>query len=48
MEQNRKPRNKPTHLWSINFQQRRQENTTEKTVFSGSDTGKDVQLHVNQ
>ena len=25
MEQNREPRNKPTHLWSINLQQRRQE-----------------------
>ena len=25
MEQDRKPRNKPTHLWSINLQQRRQD-----------------------
>ena len=25
MEQNREPRNKPRHLWSINLQQRRQE-----------------------
>ena len=24
VEQNREPRNKPTHLWSINLQQRRQ------------------------
>ena len=30
MEQNREPRNKPTHLWSINLQQRRQEYTMEK------------------
>ena len=30
MEQNRDPRNKPTHLWSINLQQRRQEYTMEK------------------
>ena len=25
MEQNIKPRNKPTHLWSINLRQRRHE-----------------------
>ena len=30
MEQNREPRNKPTHLWSINLQQRRQEYKMEK------------------
>ena len=30
MEQDRKPRNKPTNLWSINLQQRRQEYTMEK------------------
>ena len=30
MEQNRVSRNKPTHLWSINLQQRRQEYTVEK------------------
>ena len=30
MEQNREPRNKPTHLWSINLQQWRQEYTMEK------------------
>ena len=30
MEQVRKPRNKPTYLWSINLQQRRQECTMEK------------------
>ena len=28
--QDRKPRDKPTHLWSINLQQRRQEYTMEK------------------
>ena len=27
---NRKPRNKPIHLWSINLEQRRQEGTMEK------------------
>ena len=30
LEQNRKPRNKPIHLWSINLQQRKQEYTMEK------------------
>ena len=30
MEQNRQSRNKPTHLWSINLWQRRQENVMEK------------------
>ena len=30
MEQDRKPRNKPMHLWSTNLQQRRQEHTMEK------------------
>ena len=30
IEQDIKPRNKPTHLWSINLQQRRQEYTIEK------------------
>ena len=30
VEQNKKYRNKPIHLWSINLQQRRQENMTAK------------------
>ena len=34
MEQNREPRNKPTHLWSINLQQKRQEYTVGKSLFS--------------
>ena len=33
MEQNSKPRNKPTHLWSINVWQRRQEYIMEKWEF---------------
>ena len=33
MEQNREPRNKTTHLRSINLQQRRQEYTVEKIQF---------------
>ena len=32
-EQNREPRNKPTHLWSINLQQRKQEYTMEKRQY---------------
>ena len=34
MEQARKPRNKPIHLWSINVKQRRQEYTMEKRLSS--------------
>ena len=30
LEQDRKPRNKPMHLWSINLQQRRQEHTMKR------------------
>ena len=30
IKQDREPRNKPKHLWSINLQQRRQEYTMEK------------------
>ena len=37
MEQDRKPRNKPTHLWSINLQQRRQEYTMEVSSISGAE-----------
>ena len=33
MEQNREPRNKPTHVWSTNLQQRRQEYAMEKSLF---------------
>ena len=34
MEPDRKPRNRPTHLWSINLQQKRQEYTMEKRQSS--------------
>ena len=34
MEQNREPRKKPTHLWSTNLWQRRQEYTMGKSLFS--------------
>ena len=33
MEQNRKPRNKPTRIWSINLQQRSHEYTMGKEQF---------------
>ena len=33
MEQDRKPRDKPTHLWSPNLRQRKQEYTREKRKF---------------
>uniref|UniRef100_A0A8D1UA76 Uncharacterized protein n=1 Tax=Sus scrofa TaxID=9823 RepID=A0A8D1UA76_PIG len=34
MEQNREPRNKPRHLWSINLGQRRQEHKKGESLFS--------------
>ena len=34
VEENREPRNKPTHLWTIYLQQRRQEYSTGKSLFS--------------
>ena len=33
MEQDRKPQDKPTHLWAPNLGQRRQEHTMEKQHF---------------
>ena len=48
MEHDRKPRDKPMHLWSHNLCQRREEYTTEKTVSSISGAGKIGQLHVKQ
>ena len=47
LEQNRAPRNKPTHLWSTNIQQRRQEYIIE-TVSSARDLGKAGQPHANE
>ena len=53
MEQDRKPRNKPTHLWvPYFFLQRRQEYTMgkqyTKTASSISGAGKTGQLHVKE
>ena len=47
VENDRKPRNKPKHLWSINLRQRRQEYTI-KTVFSISAAGKTGQLYMEK
>ena len=47
MEQNREPRNKPIHLWSINLQQRRQEYTMGKDSLFSKWCG-ESQPHVNQ
>ena len=48
MEQNREPRNKATHVWSTNLQQRRQEYAMEKRVSSEGRDGKTGQLHVKE
>ena len=48
MEQNKKPRNKPTYQWPISLQQRRQEYTMAKIVSSISSAGKTEQLHVEE
>ena len=48
IEQNREPRNKPTYLWSINLQQRRQGYTMGKRVSSISGAGKTAQLRVKE
>ena len=48
MEQDRKPRYKPMHLWVPYFQQRRQEYTMVKTASSINGAGKTGQLHVKE
>ena len=48
VEQNREPRHKPRHLWSINLQQRSQEYTKWEKVSLANGAGKTGQLHVNQ
>ena len=45
MEQDRKARNKPMHLWVPYFWQRRQEYAMGKRVSSINDAGKTGQLH---
>ena len=46
MEQKRKPRNKPMHIWSIDLQQRRKEYTMgEKTAFFVNGVGKTAKPH---
>ena len=53
MEQDRKPRNEPTHLWLINLRQK--EATREARLYSGgkavsstNGAGKTGQLHVKK
>ena len=48
MEQDRKPRDKPMHLWPTNLWQRRQWYRVEKTVSLISGTGKTGQLYVKE
>ena len=46
--QDRKPRDKPTHLWSPNLWQKRQEYSGDKTASSINGAGKTGQLHVKE
>ena len=48
MEQDRKPRNKPMHLWVPYFWQRRQEYTMGQRASSINGAGKTGQLHVKE
>ena len=49
MEQDRKPRDKPTHLWSTNVRERRQGYAMEKRqALQISGAGKTGQLHVKE
>ena len=48
MEQDRKPRDKPTPLWVPYFRQRRQEYTMGQREPGQSGAGKTGQLHVKE
>ena len=48
MQQNREPRNKPTHLWSINLTKETRLYIGEKTVSSISGAEKTGHLHVKE
>jgi len=48
MEQNRKPRNEPTTIWSTNFQQSRKENLMEKRQSLQKGVGKTGEQHVKE
>ena len=48
MEQNREPKSKLMHLWSINLQQKRQEYAMEKRIFSKSGAVKTGQPYVKE
>ena len=48
MEQNKEPRNKPTHPHSVKLTKEARIYNEENTMFSTSGGGKIGQLHVNQ
>ena len=48
MEQDRKPRDKPTHIWSTNLTKEAKIYNGEKIVSSISGAGKTGQLHVKE
>jgi len=48
MEQNRKPRNKSTTIWSINLQQSRKKYLMGKRLSSINDAGKTGQPHAEE
>ena len=48
MEQDRKPRDKPTYLWSTNLTKEARIYNGEKTVSPISGAGKTEQLHVKE
>ena len=48
MKQDRKPRDKPTHLWSTNLTKKARIYNGEKAVSSVSGAGKTGQLHVKE
>ena len=48
MEQNREPRSKPMHMWSINLQQRSQEQTMGTEVSSINGVEKTGQPHLKE
>ena len=48
MEQNREPRNKPMHIWSINFNRDLKMYSGEKTFSSINGDGKTGQPHAKE
>ena len=48
MEQNRKPKNGPTTIWSTHLRQRKKEYPMEKRQSSTNDIGKTGQQHAEE